>query len=63
MSSLAAELARLSATNFFADKPADQSKSVYLYYVALREAQRWGIEDPLANYYIGLSAYARSVGS
>ena len=61
--SLAQELQRLSASNFFADKPDDQSKGDYLAAVALREGQRWGLEDSLANHYLDLANYARSVGA
>jgi hypothetical protein len=59
----AAELARLSATNFFIDKPADMTQAVYLYHVAKREAARWGAENYLAAHYFRMSAYARTVGA
>jgi hypothetical protein len=52
------ELARLSATNFFRDKPADETKSSYLYGIAKREAQRFGVYDYLASHYAYLAAYA-----
>lgn len=59
----AAELERLRATNFFRDKPADQTESGYLHSVAQREAQRFGVYDHLANHYIRISTYARKVGA
>jgi hypothetical protein len=59
----AAELARLSATNFFRDKPADQAKSSYLYEMAKREASRFGVYDYLADHYVRMAAYARTVGA
>jgi hypothetical protein len=59
----AAELARLSATGFFRDKPADQSQASYLYNVAKREAARFGVYDYLANHYIYIAAHARKVGA
>lgn len=52
----AAELRRLEATNFFRDKPADQTQSSYIYSVALREAKRFGTEDYLASHYARLAA-------
>lgn len=58
-----AELARLSSTNFFIDKPADKTKAVYLYEVAKREAARFGSENYLAAHYFRMSAYARTVGA
>lgn len=58
----AQELQRLSATGFFIDKPADQSKGDYLAVIALREAKRFGLEDALANQYLDLAVYAREVG-
>ena len=57
------ELQRLNTTGFFRDKPADQPQSSYLYDVALREARRWGTNDPLALHYAQMSAYARTVGA
>lgn len=59
----ARELQRLSATNFFIDKPVDEPKSVYLYHVAMREAKRFGPENYLAAHYFRMSAYARTVGA
>ena len=56
------ELARLERTNFFRDKPADQAKSAYLYYLAKREAKRWGVHDNLADRYARLAAHARRLG-
>lgn len=58
----AAELRRLSATNFFIDKPADQTQATYLYLMAKREAARFGVLDYLASHYIRIAAYARMVG-
>lgn len=60
---MAAELARLSASNFFIDKPADQTKASYLHEAAMREARRWGQMDYLANHYVRVAAYARKVGA
>lgn len=59
----AAELARLSATNFFTDKPADVTQSVYLYRIAMREAARFGADNYLAAHYFRMSAYAKTVGA
>lgn len=59
----AAELARLSAINFFQDKPVGETKAVYLYKIAKREAARWGAGDYLAAHYFRMSAYARTVGA
>lgn len=58
-----AELMRLESTNFFVDKPADQTQAVYLYHVAMREAKRFGPENYLAAHYFRMSAYARTVGA
>jgi hypothetical protein len=58
----AQELQRLSSTGFFIDKPADQSKGDYLAAIALREGQQFGLEDALANHYLDIAVYARSVG-
>jgi hypothetical protein len=58
----AAELARLKETNFFRDKPAEQKPSSYLYEIAKREAARFGVYDYLADHYVRMAAYARTVG-
>jgi len=58
----AAELRRLEATNFFQDKPEDQTQAAYLVRIAIREAARFGVDDYLATHYISLAAYARKVG-
>lgn len=55
----AAELARLSATNFFRDKPADMPQSVYLYRIALKEAKQFGPNNYLAYHYARMAAYAQ----
>jgi hypothetical protein len=57
-----AELARLETTNFFRDKPADQTKAGYLHDIAKREAKRFGVYDSLANHYVRIAAYAVKVG-
>jgi hypothetical protein len=57
----AAELRRLSSTNFFRDKPAEQTQASYLHHVAKREAKRFGVYDYLAEHYAHLAAYARTV--
>lgn len=59
----AAELSRLSATNFFIDKPADMTQATYLINAAKREAARFGVYDYLANHYARIAAYARMVGA
>lgn len=61
-SDLPGELRRLEATNFFQDKPADQSKSDYLEHIAGKEAARFGVYDYLANFYALLAGYAKTVG-
>lgn len=57
----AAELARLEASNFFRDKPAEMTKAAYLHLIAVREAKRFGTLDYLASHYVRIAAYARTV--
>jgi hypothetical protein len=57
------ELQRLTSTNFFQDKPEDETQAVYLYRIAKREAKRFGVYDYLASHYIRVAAYARTVGA
>lgn len=59
----AAELARMSASNFFIDLPAGVSKAAYLYHIANHEANRFGPTDQLALHYSTLAAYCLRVGA
>lgn len=57
----AAELARLSSTNFFRDKPSHMTQAAYLHLAAVREAKRFGVHDYLASHYARIAAYAQKV--
>lgn len=56
---IAEEFQLLLDTNFFTDVPDGMTKSVYLYKIAKREADRFGSLDPLAARYFRLAAQAR----